>query len=189
MMNAETTWFHLFRSMIVGGDLREMGAPAFAVYCTIKAHVDFSTGAAFPSVARIQELTGMGKRSVLRALQALEYQGYLSKERVGRKNVYRLREKVSISDTEGRPEAVATWDYLPRTVQDAQAELKNFLLSGQKDGSIIHIEHLNLQVNIGGTNTQENYDLGERASRVSDPKLRATLERIAAKRQTAKAQE
>jgi len=188
-MNAETTWFHLFRSMIVGGDLKEMGAPAFAVYCTIKAHVDFSTGAAFPSVARIQELTGTSKSSVLRCLQRLEELGFLSKEKVGRKNVYTLREKVNINDHEGRPEAVATWDYLPRTVQDAQAELKNFLLTGKQDGSIIHIEHLNLQVNIGGTNTQENYDLSERASKVSDPKLRATLERIAAKRQTAKAEE
>jgi DNA-binding transcriptional ArsR family regulator len=175
---AETTWFHLFRSMIFDGNMRKMGLSAFGIYCTIKAHVDFSTGSAFPSIERICELTGLTKRTVLRNLSILEDMGFVVKEKKGRKNVYTLRERFDILDDLGRPSAVATWDYLPRSVQAAQAELKDFLLTGKSDGTIIHIERLNLQVNLGGTNKQENFDI----SSISDPNLKKQIERLEALR-------
>jgi DNA-binding transcriptional ArsR family regulator len=175
---AETTWFHLFRSMIFDGNMKKMGLSAFGIYCTIKAHVDFSTGSAFPSIERICELTGLTKRTVLRNLSILEDMGFVVKEKKGRKNVYTLRERFDILDDLGRPSAVATWDYLPRSVQAAQAELKNFLLTGKSDGTIIHIERLNLQVNLGGTNKQENFDI----SSISDPNLKKQIERLEALR-------
>jgi DNA-binding transcriptional ArsR family regulator len=177
-INAETTWFHLFRSMIFDGNMKKMGLSAFGIYCTIKAHVDFSTGSAFPSIERICELTGLTKRTVLRNLSILEDMGFVVKEKKGRKNVYTLRERFDILDDLGRPSAVATWDYLPRSVQAAQAELKNFLLTGKSDGTIIHIERLNLQVNLGGTNKQENFDI----SSISDPNLKKQIERLEALR-------
>jgi DNA-binding transcriptional ArsR family regulator len=155
-----------------------MGLSAFGIYCTIKAHVDFSTGSAFPSIERICELTGLTKRTVLRNLSILEDMGFVVKEKKGRKNVYTLRERFDILDDLGRPSAVATWDYLPRSVQAAQAELKNFLLTGKSDGTIIHIERLNLQVNLGGTNKQENFDI----SSISDPNLKKQIERLEALR-------
>lgn len=175
---AETTWFHLFRSMIFDGNMKKMGLSAFGIYCTIKAHVDFSTGSAFPSIERICELTGLTKRTVLRNLSILEDMGFVVKEKKGRKNVYTLRERFDILDDLGRPSAVATWDYLPRSVQAAQAELKDFLLTGKSDGTIIHIERLNLQVNLGGTNKQENFDI----SSISDPNLKKQIERLEALR-------
>jgi hypothetical protein len=102
--------------------------------------------------------------------------GFVTKEKKGRKNFYTLRERVDIVGNDGRPSAVATWDYLPRSVQAAQAELKDFLLTGKADGTMIHIERLNLQVNFGGTNKQENFDL----SSISDPKLKKQIERLEA---------
>lgn len=178
-INAETTWFHLFRSMILDGNMKKMGLSAFGIYCTIKAHVDFSTGAAFPSIERLCDLTGLTKRTVIRNLSILEEMGFVTKKKKGRKNFYTLRERVDIVGKDGRPSAVATWDYLPRSVQAAQAELKDFLLTGKADGAVIHIEHLNLQVNFGGTNKQENFDI----SNVSDPELKKQIERLEALRQ------
>lgn len=184
-MNAETTWFHLFRSTILDGEMQKMGDSAFVVYCTIKAHVGFNSGTAFPSISKIQEITGKGKNTVLRALKQLEDSGFLTKEKKGKKNVYQLREKINIQDDTGNATAVASWDYIPSTVKQAQAELKRYIQTGVNDGPIIFIETLNIQNNFGGTNKQENYNLQERISKVKDPKLKETLERIEAKRQQA----
>lgn len=174
---AETSWFHLFRSMIESGDAKSLGPHAFTVYCVIKSHTNFNTGEAFPSVKTIVDKSGISKMTVLRALKSLADHGYIQVEKKGRKNVYRLREKVTINDSQGRPSAVATWDYLPTTIKQAQAELRNFLLEGNGEGlQLIQIDtlHLNVQINQGGENVQNNIDPGV----VKDPHLRKMLERI-----------
>lgn len=148
LFKAETTWFHVFRSMIEGGDVAKMGPSAFTVYAVVKAHTNFSTGRAFPGVETIVEKSGISKRQVLRDLQTLEEFGYITKEKAGRNNVYTLREKVGISDDHGRPVASATWDYVPDGVRGAVADLKNVLMSGDFAGAkIVNIERLTVNVN------------------------------------------
>jgi DNA-binding transcriptional ArsR family regulator len=169
---AETSWFHIFKAMIGSGDLARMGATAFAVYAVIKAHSHFRTGKSFPDIDTIARKAGISGRQVRRELTVLEQHGYLTKAKDGRHNVYTLREKVHIVDGEGRPTEVATWDYLPAAVKSSVAELKNYLQTGRHSGQIIHIEHLYLQFNQGGTNTQLNLD------DVNDPDLRKRLEEI-----------
>jgi len=147
LFQAETTWFHVFRTMIDNGDIAKMGPHAFTIYCVIKAHTNFSTGRAFPSIELIVEKTGISLAQVKRELKTLENMGYLTKEKKGRSNIYQLREKVEIQDDQGRPAAVATWDYLPSSVQAAVADLKNVLVTGELAGTkIVNIERL--QVNI-----------------------------------------
>jgi hypothetical protein len=148
LFTAETSWFHVFNAMVKSGDVAAMGPHAVAVYLVIKAHTNFSTGRAFPAIETIVEKSGVSRAQVMRSLQTLEHLGYLSKEKAGRSNVYRLREKVEIRDGEGRPAAVATWDYLPSTVREAQAELRKFMMNGLADGKVVYIEHLNLNVQI-----------------------------------------
>lgn len=181
-MNAETSWFHVFRSTILDGEILKMGDSAFVVYCTIKAHVGFNTGKAFPSVSRLKELTGKSKNTVLRALKHLETLGFLIKEKNGKKNTYQLREKIKIKDDEGGDVAIASWDYLPSLITNAQAELKRYVHTGVHDGKIICIETINIQNNYGDQNEQVNFNLKEQISRIKDPKLKATMERIQAKR-------
>lgn len=98
-----------------------------------------------------------------RCLLELQQAQYITKEKVGRHNVYTLREKVSIKDSEGRPQAVATWDYIPNSVKDAMAELKHAVITGDMvGGSIIHIENLVLNMNITGDNsTQVNINAAD----------------------------
>lgn len=148
---AETTWFHVFRSMFSSRDAARMGPYAVTVYLVIKAHANFNTGNSFPSIDVIVDETGISKSQVIRVLKVLETFGYLKRTKAGRKNEYRLREKVSIRDGRGQQAAVATWDYLPTTVQAAMADLKNLMLSGDFSGSrVVHIERLQINVTHAG---------------------------------------
>jgi len=147
LFRAETTWFHIFRDMIESGDVAKIGPHAVTVYLVIKAHTNFSTGRAFPAIETIVEKSGVSVAQVKRELKTLEAFGYITKEKKGRHNVYTLREKVSIKSDDGRPAAVATWDYLPSSVQHAVADLKNVMISGDLAGAkLVHIERL--QVNV-----------------------------------------
>ena len=97
----------------------------------------------------IAEKAGLSDSHVKRCLISLEEFGYITKEKAGRHNVYTLREKVTIRDDDGVQQAVATWDYIPHRVKEAMAELKHATMSGElMGGKIIHIETLNLNVNI-----------------------------------------
>jgi DNA-binding transcriptional ArsR family regulator len=147
LFRAETTWFHVFRSMIEGGDMAKMGGNAFMVYATIKAHTNFSTGRAFPGIELLMEKTGISKSQVLRELKTLEEMGYITRTKQGRNNVYTLREKVGISDDYGRPVAAASWDYVPDGVKGAVADLKHVLMTGDFAGAkIVNIERLTVNV-------------------------------------------
>lgn len=148
---ADVTWFHVFRSMIEGGDVARMGPHAFTVYAVVKAHTHFSSGAAFPSVELIAEKSGVSVRQVKRELKTLQALGYLAVKKVGRSNHYGLREKIEVMDEAGRPAAVATWDYLPAGVGAAVAELKHVLMSGDLGGArVVNIERLTVNVAAAG---------------------------------------
>lgn len=148
MFKAETTWFHVFVSMIENGDVAKMGPYAITVYLVVKAYTNWRTGKAFPSIETIAEKSGISKRQVINSLALLTENGYLDKVKIGRKNSYTLREKITLKDNEGRPAAYATWDYLPSTVEAARAELKRFMLTGEYDGKVLYVENLNLNVQI-----------------------------------------
>ena len=146
LFQAETTWFHIFKTMIDSGDLAKLSGSSVKVYLVIKAHTNFSTGRSFPALETIAEKAGLSVAQVKRELITLEERGYVTKTKSGRNNVYTLREKVEIQDEQGRPAAVASWDYLPSSVQAAVADLKNILVTGELAGAkIVHIERL--QVN------------------------------------------
>lgn len=155
LLEAETTWFHIFRSMIGGGDVAKMGAGAFTVYAVIKYHTNFSTGKAFPSLETLAALSGISRRQVINELKILEEHGYITKARQGpRSTTYTLREKVGLQDSFGRPVAEASWDYIPDGVKRAVADLKNVLVTGDLAGAkIITIEHLT--VNVFNDNSQQ----------------------------------
>jgi DNA-binding MarR family transcriptional regulator len=148
LFQAETVWFHVFKSMIESGDVAKMGPYAFTVYAVIKAHTNFKSGLAFPGIPTIIEKSGISKAQVHRALDVLEENGYITREKTGRSNRYTLREKIGISDEKGRPIADATWDYVPDGVKGAVAELKHVMMTGDFAGAkIISIENLTVNFN------------------------------------------
>lgn len=174
-VDANTYWVHLFRSMILSGEIAKIGVHAFAVYAYIKANVDFHSGDSFPLTETISDKTGISRDMVRKQLVVLEAQGYITKTKVGRNNIYRLREQIPIQ-SDGETIAKASWDYIPAGVGDAVADIKNLLLTGDLAGAkIVHIDHLTLNLNIQTANdnaTQVNFN------EVKDPGLRAKLEKI-----------
>ncbi|MEA4848384.1 MAG: helix-turn-helix domain-containing protein [Clostridiaceae bacterium] len=182
LLQAETTWFHIFRAMVDNGDVGRMGPHAVTTYLVIKAFTNWNTGKSWPDIETIMEKTCFSKSTVLRALKTLEDNGYVSREKLGRRNAYTLREKVTVADNAGRPAAVAMWDYIPSTVQAAQAELKNFVMTGEAtDYKVIKIDTLNLNVNlmVGDHNLQLNMN------DIKDDRLRKVIESIETKRKSA----
>jgi hypothetical protein len=176
LFQAETTWFHIFKTMIDSGDAAKMGGTTFLVYSVIKAHTNYSTGRSFPAHETIAEKSGISIDQVKRCINKLIDMEYVTKGKQGRSNVYTLREKVQVLDGAGRPSAVATWDYLPSTVKAAMADLKNVLMSGDLGGAkIVHIERL--QINIGNHNVNIN-EMKERMSSVTDPELLVMMQGI-----------
>lgn len=163
-LQADTTWFHVFRSFVFSGDCARLGPYATVILLVVKAHTNFDTGSAFPSIDVIVEKSGISRRQVIKSIQELADAGYLARTKEGRKNTYRIREKVQLFDGARRPAAVATWDYLPGAVKETCAQLKNFLLSGKlPEGdcapNVIYIEQLSLNLQVvepGGNGTQVN---------------------------------
>jgi DNA-binding transcriptional ArsR family regulator len=144
---ADPSWFHVFKDMIDSGEITKMGTQAFAVYAVIKRYSHHTSGEAFPSIELIAEKVGIVPRQVMRELKTLEEMGYLTKHKVGRRNNYVLREKVTIRDTAGEAYAVASWDYVPQGVTEAVKDLKNVLVAGDLSGArIVQIQHLTVNV-------------------------------------------
>jgi hypothetical protein len=154
LFTADTTWFHVFHSLLKGKAWAAMSAPAKIVYITAKAFVNWRTGAAFPSLDTLAEYSGLSRPAITKGLKELEKLGHIrAKKTAGKKTVYTVLERLPITGQDGRPAAVATFDYLPGMVREAVAELKNVLVTGElADGKHIHIETLNLTVNIAGHN-------------------------------------
>lgn len=162
LFKAETTWFHVFKDMIDCGDMAKIDGSAIKCYLVIKSHTNFSTGRAFPAIETIMEAAGLSESQVIRCIKQLEEFGYITKRKEGRKNIYTLREKVQVTDEQGRPAAVATWDYIPGSVRDAVADLKNVVMTGDLAGAkIVHIERMQVNVNVNhgaGNAIQFNLD-------------------------------
>lgn len=153
LFTAETTWFHVFHSMVESGDVAKLGPYAVTVYLVIKSHTNFKNGESFPGIDTIIKKSGISKSQVIRALDKLEDNGFITREKRGRNNHYTLREKIAISDERGRPIADATWDYVPDGVRGAVAELKHVMMTGDfKGAKIIQIENLTVHFNQANDN-------------------------------------
>lgn len=162
LFSADTTWFHVFKDMIDCGDLAKLDGSAIKIYLVVKAHTNFTTGRSFPPVEMIAEKTGLSERQVIRSVQELEKFGYITKTRVGRHNVYTLREKVTLKDDAGSTQAVATWDYIPSGVREAMADLKHVMITGDLAGAkIVTIQNLTVNILTGANARQINISQSE----------------------------
>jgi hypothetical protein len=162
LLSADTTWFHVFRSMIQNGEVAKMGPMAFTVYCVIKGHTGINDGKAFPSIETISKESGVSVPQVSRELAKLENLGYLTREkdarkrgRAGTSNRYQLQEKLGIEDSSGQNQGVANWNYVPAGIMSAINDLKTALATGDIAGA--KIVNIALTVNVqSGAGNQVN---------------------------------
>ena len=174
LQDFDTSWFATFRAMFLQGTVAKIGVFAYTVYSCIKAHADFNDGLSIPSQKDLADQTGLSERQIQRALKVLEEEGLLVKTKEWKRNVYRLREKLILDDQR----TVITWNHLPAALKKARQELHNYLMTGNdKDAKIIHIEKLELTINLvqGDQNINVNQlDL----EKITDPLLREQMRKL-----------
>jgi hypothetical protein len=151
LFKTDVGWFHIFKELIRNKTWARLSSNSKSLYPVIKAYANHKSGEAFPSIDTLQEFSGLARASVVKALKELEAEGLLAKSgAAGRHNNYSLIEKFEVTDSEGRPAASVTFDYMPALVGDAVAELRNFMAQGMTmpDGKTQFIKIENLTLNI-----------------------------------------
>lgn len=151
LFKTDVGWFHIFKELIRNKTWARLSSNSKSLYPVIKAYANHKSGEAFPSIDTLQEFSGLARASVVKALKELEAEGLLAKSgTAGRHNNYSLIEKFEVTDSEGRPAASVTFDYMPALVGDAVAELRNFMAQGMTmpDGKTQFIKIENLTLNI-----------------------------------------
>lgn len=159
LFKTDIGWFHIFKELIRNKTWARLSSNSKSLYPVIKAYVNHKSGEAFPSIDTLQEFSGLARASVIKALKELEAEGLLAKSgAAGRHSNYSLIEKFEVTDSEGRPTASVTFDYMPALVGDAVAELKNFMAKGMTmpDGKTQFIKIENLTININHIDKQFN---------------------------------
>jgi len=170
--HADTRWFHMLRAMVSSGDLAMLSGMAVKVYLAIKAATDLVTGRAEPDLQVLAQQTGASTRQVLRALQELEQAGYVMHTRHGRKNQYRIIEKLPIDDAQGMSAGQAIWEYIPGAMQDAMREVHKVVNREVLDGT--PVVFIQLQVNVAQDQATV-INMQECLDKIKDPDLRAAI--------------
>ena len=173
LFKTDIGWFHIFKELIRNGTWARMSSNSKSLYPVIKAYANHQSGEAFPSIDTLQKFSGLARASVVKALKELESEGLLAKSgAAGRHNNYSLIEKFEVTDSEGRPAASVSFDYMPALVGDAVAELKNFMARGMTlpDGKTQFIKIENLTLNITHNNI-ENQNIDKQLNGVGAAEL------------------
>lgn len=130
--SVETRWFHVVQSMIHGNKIKEMGMPAFCVYCVLKSYVGHASGRAFPGREKICEHLGVSEASVDRALATLTKLGYVNKIKNGRHNTYELTERFLMKTDSGDVIGHGESRYVPQQFQAMLAQLREIAATGKQ---------------------------------------------------------
>lgn len=156
----EHAWFHVVRGLIMGGEIAKIGVVPWAVYCAIKAHTDFETGNAGPSIERIATLIGCSHDTVQRALRELTQRGLVETRKSGRRNIYAINEKVDIT-MDGELYVTANRRYEPMHFAGFIEELRRFAKTGNLPGDKGITLNLNITVNNITQGDGSNINMGD----------------------------
>lgn len=118
----------LFESGLVA----QIGTNAFAVWSAVKAHADFQTGVAWPSIRRLMALTGLASATVQKSLRTLEDAKLLRSEVKGKSRYYLARERLDVSLGSVTLCTVVV-DYVPAKLRGQLGRVREALESGKPD--------------------------------------------------------
>lgn len=171
---ADTTYQIIFRDMLKR-DGANLGPTGLAVFMAIKAFSNFKTGETFVSAAKLASLLGCSPPTIFKAIATLKKFGYLEASKQGRKNVYVVKEKISIENDQGKEEMLAVFNYVPHLMKNLVNQIRDVLVTG-KIGDNQNISFIFKQVNIMvGDNAQlttNNVDMGNPEEVIQDQELR-----------------
>lgn len=162
-LRAEYGWFHVMKPQLVKGLIKEIGETSWAVYTIIKAHVDHTTGRAYPSQERIGEMIGKTPETVSKCIKTLEEFNLITREKVGRHTEYTVLESALVRDLDtGAPQGSLDFNYVPKDFGTQLQAIKDFIQSGTPPGTNLT---LNLNINFikqgdNGVINIQNVELG-----------------------------
>ena len=136
---------HVFRSMMDSGSIALMSGSALKVYIVIKILSGFESGKTTASSDLIGEKTGLSRSQVTRAIKELKEQGLLFSERVGRRNTYRIIEKIPAIHKSGTPSAMTEIHYSKKSINKLVSSIKNQIIEKMR-GMTVNGD-LNIQIN------------------------------------------
>lgn len=173
LFQADPTWFHFFRDLIISGKWARMSFPAKSVYPCVKSHCNYESGIAFPSIDRLARLSGVSIPSVLKALRELEELDLLSAEKqTGKSTIYRIKEIIQPTDGNGKPAGnQISFNYVPNLTAKTLDQLREYL----KNGRNTTFNLFNITIN----NVVTVQNLGEEHSSIDSAKvLQGVMDRI-----------
>lgn len=127
-----TSFATVQRDLFESGLVAQIGVNSFAVWMSIKAHADYNTGVAWPSIRRLMELTGLASATVQKALRSLEENNLLRSSHKGQRRIYVAREKLDVR-LGSRVICVIVLDYVPAKFRATLARVKTALSTGEDD--------------------------------------------------------
>jgi hypothetical protein len=124
-----TTFGTYQADLFESGLVAQIGVSAFAVWAAIKAHSDYQTGIAWPSIRRLMLLTGLASATVQKCLDTLEASHLLRSETKNKRRYYVARERLDVS-IGSRVLCTIVVDYVPSVMRDKLKRVKDALSTG-----------------------------------------------------------
>lgn len=148
-MKVDTSWFRVFNDLIHSGQWAQLSPNAKALYPVIKSFVGME-GEATPTIAKLQEFSGLSKNGVMLGMRELIDCKLVLKESQERKSSrYTIMERF-----EGHSNAQKTLfelPYYPGQIQALIEELKAFVAAGDVPPNVV------INIVVGEHNTVNTY--------------------------------
>lgn len=134
-----TTFGTYQADLFESGLVAQIGPNAFATWAAIKAHADYQTGVAWPSVRRLMQLTGLASATVQKCLSTLEASHLLRSEVRGKRRYYVARERLDVS-IGARVLCTIVVDYVPASIRDKLKRVKDALADGSDPDAFASVD-------------------------------------------------
>ncbi|MBK3736777.1 hypothetical protein GAY29_27560 [Azospirillum brasilense] len=141
-----TGWFQVLHQIVDSGALARMHISAAALYIAIKRYVDYQTGYAEVSNARLLKAMGVSKPTFYKARRSLQENGLITVIENRSPTRYVVHEKILYYDAERTPVASTVFQYIPSQLSNVLKALKSHTLTLDQLGTTVTIGAVNIQI-------------------------------------------
>jgi hypothetical protein len=134
-----TTFGTYQADLFESGLVAQIGPNSFACWAAIKAHSDYQTGIAWPSIRRLMLLTGLASATVQKCLDTLEASHLLRSEVKNKRRYYVARERLDVS-IGSRVLCTIVVDYVPSVMRDKLKRVKDALSTGKDPDAFAQVD-------------------------------------------------
>ena len=181
LFSYDLTFIKMLRDQVFRGEIRELGANATLVLIVLRACVPIDGTSAHPTIETIEELSGLGKKAIRSSLDILKKKKYVEVVKSGRKNIYRLLEKVYLESNlpQKNEDQIATMPYGAIETRKHYSHLAEYAKSGELDhSSPIIIHNLDLTINYNASGGSAVFINAKELDQIPKGRYREAVERI-----------